>query len=47
VDLAEIGSIKVRFGSPHIRERMIFDARLTRYRPDKPEDELIQQGEML
>jgi replicative DNA helicase len=47
VDLAEIGAIKVRFGSPHIRERMIFDARLTRYRPDKPEDELIQQGEML
>jgi replicative DNA helicase len=43
IDLAEIGAIKVRFGSPHIRENLIFEARYTRYRPEHPESELIEQ----
>jgi replicative DNA helicase len=46
-DIAEIGAIKVRFGSPHIRERLIFEARLTRYKSDQPavdQAELIEGG---
>lgn len=34
-DIAEIGSVKVRFGNPHIRQRLIFEARLTRYKSDR------------
>lgn len=35
VDIAEIGAVKVRFGSPHVRQRLIFEARLTRYKSDR------------
>lgn len=35
-DIAEVGATKVRFGSPHIRSRLIFEAHLTRYKSDKP-----------
>lgn len=34
-DVAEIGAIKVRFGSPHIRQRLIFEAHLTRYKSER------------
>lgn len=34
-DIAEIGSVKSRFGNPHIRQRLIFEARLTRYKSDR------------
>jgi replicative DNA helicase len=42
-DIAEIGAVKVRFGSPHIRARLIFDAPLTRYRSERhdPQEELL------
>lgn len=39
IDIAEIGAIKVRFGSPHVRQRLIFDARLTRYKSDRAPQE--------
>lgn len=45
-DIAEIGAIKARFGNPHVRERLVFEARLTRYRSDR-KDELIQGGGLL
>lgn len=35
IDIAEVGSIKARFGNPHIRQRLIFEARLTRYKSDR------------
>jgi replicative DNA helicase len=35
-DIAEIGAVKVRFGPANIRERLIFEARLTRYRSETP-----------
>lgn len=35
IDIAEIGSVKSRFGNPHIRQRLIFEARLTRYKSDR------------
>lgn len=35
-DVAEIGAIKVRYGDPHIRQQLIFDAPLTRYKPKDP-----------
>lgn len=41
-DIAEIGAIKVRFGNPAIKERMMFDARFTRYRSMQPPPE--QEG---
>jgi len=34
-DIAEVGSIKSRFGNPHIRQRLVFEARLTRYKSDR------------
>lgn len=34
-DIAEIGSVKCRFGSPNIRTRLIFEARFTRYKSDR------------
>ncbi|NLS06271.1 hypothetical protein HGP14_23390 [Rhizobium sp. P32RR-XVIII] len=37
--VAEMGSIKCRFGDPTIRERMTFEAQFTRYvsmRPERP-----------
>src|SRR5690606_31310662 len=34
-DIAEIGCIKCRFGSPHIRARLKFEARLTLYKSDR------------
>ena len=34
-DIAELGAIKVRFGSPHVRQRLIFEAHLTRYKSDR------------
>ena len=34
-DVAEIGAIKVRFGSPHVRQRLIFEAHLTRYKSER------------
>lgn len=41
-DIAEIGSIKCRFGSPNIRSRLIFEARFTRYRSDR--DPVMQES---
>ncbi|GAB4351472.1 MAG: replicative DNA helicase [Oricola sp.] len=38
-DLAELGAIKVRFGSTAVRRTVEFDAPLTRYRPLKEEQE--------
>lgn len=41
--LAEIGSLKVRFGDPTIRETLQFEAEYTRYRsmkPTRPQEEL-------
>lgn len=35
-DIAELGAVKVRFGSPHIRRRLIFEAALTRYKSERP-----------
>jgi replicative DNA helicase len=35
-DIAELGAIKCRFGSPHIRTDLNFEARLTRYRSNRP-----------
>ncbi|WP_306049245.1 replicative DNA helicase [Oceaniradius stylonematis] len=35
-DVAEIGAIKVRYGSPYERRQLIFDAPLTRYKPKDP-----------
>ena len=35
-DIAEIGAIKVRFGAANIRERLIFEARFTRFKSDTP-----------
>ncbi len=35
-DIAELGAVKVRFGSPHVRSRLTFEARLTLYKSDKP-----------
>lgn len=35
MDIAEVGTIKSRFGNPHIRQRLIFEARLTRYKSDR------------
>lgn len=43
IDIAEIGSIKVRFGNPHVKQRLIFEARLTRYKPDR---EPVEQASM-
>lgn len=43
IDIAEIGAIKVRFGPTNITERLIFEARFTKYRPEHPESELLQQ----
>jgi replicative DNA helicase len=42
-DLAEIGALKVRFGSPNIRKTMEFEAQFTRYRSleNKPQEELL------
>ncbi|MBB4063659.1 DnaB-like helicase C-terminal domain-containing protein [Gellertiella hungarica] len=34
--IAEIGSVKVRFGDPTIKERLKFEAEFTRYAPMKP-----------
>jgi replicative DNA helicase len=34
LDIAEIGSVKCRFGTPHIRKQLIFEARFTRYRSE-------------
>jgi replicative DNA helicase len=41
IDIAEIGAIKVRFGSPHITQQLIFEDRLTRYRSERAE---MQEG---
>lgn len=35
IDIAEIGAIKVRFGSVAIKQRLVFEARLTRYKSDR------------
>jgi len=47
IDIAEIGAVKVRFGSPHIRERLIFEARLTRYKSQRPPAEQEPIGGLL
>lgn len=36
IDIAEIGAIKVRFGNPNIREQLIFEGAMTRYKSNKP-----------
>lgn len=38
-DIAELGALKVRFGDPHVRERVEFEARFTRYVSLKPPPE--------
>lgn len=43
LDVAEVGAVKSRFGDPNKRERLLFDAPLTRYtsfEPPKPQEEL-------
>jgi replicative DNA helicase len=35
IDISEIGAVKVRFGSTNIRQRLIFEGRLTRYKSDR------------
>ena len=45
VDLAEIGALKVRFGSSYYKQTAIFEGRLTRYKADRPAEvqhELIE-----
>jgi replicative DNA helicase len=42
-DLAELGAIKVRFGSPSIRRTVEFEAPLTRYRSLKQEQEVTEE----
>ena len=44
VDLAELGAIKVRFGTPYITETLIFEGRYTRYRSER---EPMSQEELL
>lgn len=46
IDVAELGAVKVRFGSPHIRRDLTFEARLTRYKSERRKDqpELIEGG---
>jgi replicative DNA helicase len=42
--VADIGAIKVRFGSPNITERLRFEDRFTRYRSERPQND---QGGLL
>lgn len=45
LDIAEVGAIKSRFGNPSVRQRLIFEARLTRYKSDRaPVDQQSLEG---